>query len=99
MISEKLEADVERAFLRRARAHGFICRKLNGQGYRGWPDVLVEGLRGHWYIEFKRPGKYKDPNDGLSHNQAEIIGMLRTLKKRVLVTDSAEAAFEFIQVP
>lgn len=92
----KLEKDIERAFLRIARAKGFLCRKMNGASYRGWPDVLVEHTTGHWYIEFKREGLYKDPNDGLSANQIDIITRLRALGKKVLVTDSAEEALAFI---
>lgn len=92
-----LEIDVENTFKRKARAKGFLCRKMNGQGYRGWPDVLVEGQGdAHFYIEFKRPGEYKDPNDGLSANQLDIITKLRALGKKVLVTDSAEEALAFI---
>lgn len=92
----RTEADEENAFVKRARRAGFLCRKMNGDGYKGWPDQLVEGLNEHWYIEFKRPGRYKDPNAGLSANQAQIIAQLRALGKKVLVTDSAEEAWEFI---
>ncbi len=93
----KTEAEEEATFVRKARAKGFLCRKMNGQGYRGWPDQLVEGqYPAHWYIEFKRPGKYKDPNHGLSENQAEIIAKLRARGVPVLVTDSVDEALKFI---
>jgi len=93
------ETEEEDTFKRKARAKGFLIRKMNGAGYRGWPDCLVEGPdNGHFYIEFKRPGKYKNPNDGLSKNQVEIITKLRKLGKQVLVTDSADEALRFIGV-
>lgn len=93
----KTEAEEEATFVRKARAKGYMCRKMNGEGYRGWPDQLVEGIYpNHWYIEFKRPGKYKNPNDGLSVNQAKIIGELRARQIPVLVTDSADNALKFI---
>ena len=97
ILNNKTEAEEEASFVRRARAKGFLCRKMNGESYRGWPDQLVIGDGTDiWFIEFKRPGKYKDPNAGLSENQAEIIKALRAKGKAVLVTDSAEEALKFI---
>lgn len=92
----RLEQNVERAFIKKARAAGFIVVKMNVQGRRGFPDVLVEGKCGHWYIEFKAPGRYKNVTTGLSQNQIHVINQLRALGKKVLVTDSEEAAWEFI---
>lgn len=95
----KTEAEEEATFVRKARAKGFLCRKLNGEGFRGWPDQLVISPLGNIrFIEFKRPGKYKNPNDGLSVNQAKIIGELRDHACEVLVTDSANEALRFIGV-
>ena len=93
----KTEAEEEATFVRKARAKGYLCRKLNGEGFRGWPDQMtVSPLGSIKFIEFKRPGKYKDPNDGLSVNQAKIIGELRLKQVPVLVTDSANDALRFI---
>jgi len=93
----KTEAEEEATFVRKARAKGYLCRKLNGEGFRGWPDQLVISPLGNIkFIEFKRPGRYKDPNDGLSANQAEIIAKLRANGCEVLVTDSANEALKFI---
>ena len=93
----KTEAEEEATFVRKARARGFLCRKLNGPSYRGWPDELVVSPQGVvTFIEFKRPGKYKDPSDGLSANQAEVIAKLRANSCEVLVTDSANDALRFI---
>lgn len=93
----KTEAEEEATFVRKARAKGFLCRKLNGEGFRGWPDQLVISPLGNIkFIEFKRPGRYKDPNDGLSANQAEIIAKLRANGCEVLVTDSANEALKFV---
>jgi Holliday junction resolvase len=92
----RLEQQVERAFIKRARDAGFLVRKMNGSGFRGWPDVLVEGKHGHWYIEFKAPGRYKNVTTGLSQHQVALITQLRALGKKVLVTDSENEAWEFI---
>lgn len=93
----KTEAEEEATFVRKARAKGYLCRKLNGEGFRGWPDQLVISPLGNIkFIEFKRPGRYKDPNDGLSANQAEIIAKLRANGCEVLVTDSANEALKFV---
>lgn len=93
----KTEAEEEATFVRKARAKGFLCRKLNGEGYRGWPDQMtVSPLGNIKFIEFKRPGRYKDPNDGLSANQAEVIAKLRANGCEVLVTDSANEALKFV---
>ena len=93
----KTEAEEEATFVRKARAKGYLCRKLNGEGFRGWPDQLVISPQGVvTFIEFKRPGKYRDPNDGLSANQAETIAKLRANECEVLVTDSANDALKFV---
>ena len=93
----KTEAEEEATFVRKARARGFLCRKLNGPSYRGWPDELVVSPQGVvTFIEFKRPGKYKSPSDGLSANQAEVIAKLRNHSCEVLVTDSANDALKFV---
>lgn len=95
----KTEAEEEATFVRKARAKGYLCRKLNGEGYRGWCDQLVISPLGVIkFIEFKRPGRYKNPNDGLSANQAEIIAKLRANGCEVLVTDSANEALKFVGV-
>lgn len=95
-VLQPTEDEEEATFVRKARARGFLCRKMNGAGYRGWLDQMVIGLADVYFIEFKRPGKYKDPHDGLSANQAEILEKLRALNKNVLVTDSADEALRFI---
>ena len=93
----KTEAEEEATFVRKARAKGYLCRKLNGEGFRGWPDQLVISPLGNAkFIEFKRPGKYKNPYEGLSANQAEVIAKLRANGCEVLVTDSANDALKFI---
>lgn len=94
--STRLEQQVERAFIKRAREAGFLVVKMNVQGRRGWPDIMVEGKHGHWYIEFKAPGRYRNVMSGLSQHQKAIITQLRALGKKVLVTDSEDEAWEFI---
>lgn len=95
----KTEAEEEATFVRKARAKGYYVRKMNDQGHRGFPDQMAISPSGNIrFIEFKRPGKYKNPNDGLSVNQAKIIGELRDHACEVLVTDSANEALRFIGV-
>lgn len=53
-----LEKDIENAFLRKLKEAfpQFKSRKLNGAGFRGWPDRLIIGPKGFTcWIEFKRP--------------------------------------------
>ena len=88
----KLERDIEADFVKKAKQAGWLCRKLNGAGARGWPDQLVCGPSGVvCFIEFKRPGLL----DNLSGNQVRVVSELRALTQHVLVTDSAEEAYEF----
>lgn len=94
----KTEAEEENTFTRKARAKGYICRKLNGQGHRGWPDQLVVTPHGRvCFIEFKRPGKYKNVMDGLSANQMEILTKLKASNAHTLVTDSAKEALAYVE--
>lgn len=51
------EASIETRVVKWARERGWITRKLNGLGYRAWPDRLfIRDARCFAYIEFKRPG-------------------------------------------
>ena len=70
-----LERDIEGAFVKKARALGCMCRKLNGMGYASWPDqmVLVPGGK-VLLIEFKREGEELRPAQEDLHTQAKTIG-------------------------
>lgn len=50
------ESTIERKHIAALRAEGCMVLKLNVQGTRGWPDVLVVEPNGFvYFIEFKRP--------------------------------------------
>jgi hypothetical protein len=90
-----LERDVEKAFVKGVQDIGCITRKLNGVGYRSWPDRLVitpDG--GHIYIELKAPGEEPTPK------QRILMKKLRDQHCCVAWYDNAkdaiEAVFDFI---
>jgi len=54
---EPLESEVESKVVEYAKGKGCIERKMNGPGYRGWPDRLF-GYNGQVvWVEFKRLGE------------------------------------------
>ena len=62
------EASIERAFVRWCNDRSIITRKLNGPGYRGWPDRMVILKNGIvLFIEFKRPGGKLTPSQRSLH--------------------------------
>lgn len=70
-----LERDIEGAFVKKARALGCMCRKLNGMGYASWPDQLVLCPGGAiLFIEFKREGEELRPAQEELHEEALGIG-------------------------
>lgn len=84
-----LERNVERRFVERAKPLGCRTRKLNGAGFRDWPDRLVLAPRGVvMLIEFKRPGGRATPKQALLHEQ------LRALGHDVRVFDDADRALQ-----
>lgn len=55
-----LESTIENAVVDYAKAppRNCIVRKMNGLGFRSWPDRLFITPKGrHFYIEFKRDGE------------------------------------------
>ncbi len=84
------ESSIEKAFLRQMRKHGVLTRKMNGEGFRAWPDRLIVLYKQHLYIEFKRPG------GEATEAQQDIHDRLRALGHRVKVYDDATAATEFV---
>ena len=70
------EAALERWCVARARARGWLSRKMNGLGFRDWPDRLFvrppgpSGFRRPIWVEFKRAGGR--PTDAQAHLHAEL---------------------------
>ena len=87
-----LEANVEEKAIRRAKARGFLYRKVQWIGRRGAPDRLFSRAdTGPFFCEFKKPGGKLDPH------QVREIGRLRSAGIRVEVIDTIELAYELFQ--
>jgi hypothetical protein len=57
-----LEREVENPVNNYAKRRGIVSRKMNGAGYRGWPDRLYITPKGRvFWIEFKAPGNWLSP--------------------------------------
>lgn len=51
------EKNIENAVVKYAKANDCLARKMNGLGFRSWPDRLFVGPSGLClWVEFKRPG-------------------------------------------
>lgn len=84
-----LERVIERNAIRQIkRAYpGTLVRKVNGMGFRGWPDRLFIFPNGVVvFIEFKRVG------GKLTQLQAQIHRELKELGHHVIVSDNADMA-------
>ncbi len=70
-----LESDIEKRFVRELKKLGCKSRKLNGTGYRDWPDRLVLVPGGvSLFIEFKRPGETLRESQQNLHDEAAELG-------------------------
>lgn len=81
------EASIEEACRLVARAAGWESRKMNGMGFRDWPDRLFvpprpPRRRRPFWVEFKRPGE--EPTT----SQWARIKDLRARGERVHICDS-----------
>ncbi len=81
-----LERSIEGAATRHANELGFLHRKMNGAGFRSWPDRMFIGPGAVFFIEFKRRGLPPTPQ------QAWLHEILRAAGHRVHVCDSTHAA-------
>ncbi len=93
-MPSRIEKDIENSAIRvvKRRYPGTITRKMNGAGFRGWPDrlFLVPGLDAFW-IEYKRPGL------NLTKLQIDIVAELRNLGQRVYICASTEETLDAIR--
>lgn len=83
----RTEASIERACVDFAKRRGWLVRKMNGMGYRSWPDRLFIGSRDarNFWVEFKRPDKAPTPG------QWKIINALTARGEIVHVIDDVDA--------
>jgi hypothetical protein len=87
-----LEGDIEKRFVRELKKLGCKSRKLNGTGYRDWPDRLIMVPGGiTLFIEFKRPGEELRPSQQELHDEAAEMG------HDWQVFDSWENAIEYVR--
>lgn len=92
MKRRPLETSIETAVVKKAKSLGYINRKMNGLGFRSWPDRLFIHTSGAMvWIEFKRYGE--EPTAG----QAEMHKELRERKQVVGVFDTRESAISFLE--
>ncbi len=90
MIAKRTETSIESASMRYAKKKNWVSRKMNGMGFRSWPDRLMLPPPKHkswkisFWIEFKRPGK--KPTIG----QAKLHKKLRQRGEQVFVVDSVD---------
>lgn len=87
------EKDIERYFCNLVKENGGIVRKLQWVGHNGAPDRLVAMPGGGLFLaEIKKPGGSPDP-----HQDREIQRFAK-LGTEVLVIDSYQAAYRFIDI-
>ncbi len=85
------EASIEQKVVDWAKERGCRSRKMNGLGFRSWPDRLfVIPGRGTAWVEFKRPGEQP------TEQQYEMLGWLAKAGQLVIWTDSADEAMAFL---
>lgn len=82
------ESSIENSCRDIAHALGWLSRKMNGLGFRSWPDrffVSPRGRRGRsFWVEFKRPGEVPTPD------QERMIAELRARGESVYTLDNKE---------
>ena len=92
----RTEAELQKAFVKKMTALGFLCYKFSSPAKRGVPDYLIICPNGETvFVEFKNPTS----NNGLSKLQALEIRKMREHGASVYVVhdgDEAEVAFEQI---
>jgi len=89
-----LEAKEEADFMRDLKKSGveFKIRKMNGLGYRSWPDRLVLGPKRFMvWIELKRKVTGR-----LSEGQKELFDELDAMDHKVHVFDDGHRAADFV---
>jgi hypothetical protein len=91
--TEPKESNLEEACRTFAHDRSWVTRKMNGFGFRSWPDRLFlppeRKKRMRFWVEFKRPGEESTPD------QKRIQKTLRLRGEKVYEIDSKK---EFISV-
>lgn len=95
MIKRKLEKSVEDRCVRYVKLRGWLVRKMNGLGYRAWPDRLfipprLSRVKRPLWVEFKRVGEKP------TVLQDQIHKLLRARGERVEVIDNYDDFIKLI---
>lgn len=85
-----LERHIEEPCVRRAKKIGLVIRKMNGLGFRSWPDRLFIGLKRRVWVEFKAPGETPTDAQKLMHK------ILRACGEEVYVIDNKEEGLRLV---
>lgn len=90
---ERLESSIEESCRQAAKDRGWESRKMNGFGFRSWPDRFFLAPRGRigrsFWVEFKKPG------EGPTPDQERFIKELRARGENVYVLDNRD---DFLKV-
>jgi hypothetical protein len=87
-----LEKEIENHVVKFAKRNKCMVRKMNGTGFRAWPDRLFIMPNGkQCWIEFKAPGK------GATPAQTELHQWLASLQQLVYVINNREQGTELIK--
>lgn len=84
------EGVVEKYFLKRCKALGFMCLKFTSPGTRGVPDRVIIGHGWTVFVELKAP------SEGLRRLQQEVIKDMRSHGAIVHVANSKELVDELL---
>ncbi len=96
----ELESHLEARCVLYAKKRGLMSRKMNGFGFRAWPDrlFLPENMAAPWavaepllWVEFKRAGQVATPE------QARLHDDLRCRGQRVVVIDDYDVFKDTIE--
>lgn len=95
---EVLESTIEKRFVRGLARMKLKHIKLNLQGRTSWPDrmVLLPGSR-IVFVELKRPGGRKTPEQKRTPKQTIIHNMLTEIGHDVGTFDDADLALEYVK--
>ena len=84
------EGIVEKYFLKRCKALGFMCLKFTSPGTRGVPDRVIIGHGQTVFVELKAP------SEGLRRLQKEVVKDMRSHGAIVYVANSKDLVDELL---
>ena len=90
----RTERDLQAYFIKECKKKGWLARKAETPGHRGWPDLIIVKDDGSvWFVELKSP----TGAGVLSLQQTKTIARLNSLGANALVISSVAEVDEFIQ--